>query len=121
MNKDNITKHLKTSVRILDKAFGLEPTLSEILSLRRYIVEAEANIPRESRENIIFGGPVLYFEAIVQLFDTHYGIDLMDLLKRGPNGKVAIPIFSDLIADGLKIRPEFKAYLRRKQQEQYFP
>lgn len=114
--KQNI---LYQQVRYLKIAFGLEPTLSEIFALRRYIVESPP-IGHTSPES-----SPSFFEPVARLLYDYYGLDFLNLFLRDSRSKPTIPYVDKIIsADdelGVRFSDEFKLYLRRIQSESYFP
>lgn len=112
-----VGKYVQDALLIMQRKYDFKPRgLSEILSLRRFVVES---LSCQSDKPFMELSPD--FEAVAGLLREYYGIDFTDL-HRLDNGRVQIGMFSRLVSrDGFTLDPEFPEYLRRKQEQMYLP
>lgn len=122
MDQVEIVKELQHAVVLL-KDCGLESTLSEILTLRRGVIEAV---------NLQAQGPsvtVPSLEAVAGLLHDYYGMDWSLIwwpVKRRelPRPYPMIGRYSPLVSSdehNMDVDEVFKDYMRRRQAELYFP
>lgn len=114
MDNQQITKELSDRVRWFKNALGLELTLSEIISLRRYITESD----EMSRTTTCVENQPTTREAIGRLLADYYGIDWTILPIIGVPSHARLVVDRD---DPSKVMEGFKDYLRKIQRESYIP
>lgn len=133
--KDRVTRELSDTVNYLSDVFGIDGlTLSQILSLRRYIIEAlnnneelyqrhPKNTPSDNDIRMInILNPT--YEALTRFFLDYFDIDFKDFFPRDDKGRIIqfVKGLSALIADPedeFQVSAEFREYLRRKQNAMY--
>src|SRR3989338_9600917 len=117
MDEQKILSNLSRVVRFL-KILGLEKLeLSEILSLRRYIIQAE--IKQEGCG--LWHDSDYASDAVYRHLHEFYGIDYFDLFER-ENGRPTPPSLSNLVSrDGFHVDVEFKEYFGILQRRLFFP
>ncbi len=120
MEDNDITERLRNQISFIGNVFGLELTLSEILSLRRYVIEEELSKSKGLSQS------TSSMEPVARLLKDYYGIDFLDLFPRRDDGKpiIAIAGFSRLVKDQddeYSLSKEFKEYLRDIQRNSYLP
>lgn len=100
---------------------GVEPTLTEISAMRRYIIEGASQDSRGSEAC----SPT---EAVARLLHDYYGIDYGEVQLKDKNRKPPINALFYLVEQSrlcgdhrFEIDPAFKAYMRIEQAKQYFP
>jgi len=116
------SKDLAIAVEIMKKRWGLRCTLSEILTLRRYVLEAERLQPSSHCSGDLSCEIDPSADAVARLFYDYYGIDYTELHYKSPSGRVQWGMFSSLVSkDNFAVSSEFKEYLRGVQQRMYAP
>ena len=123
MNNKIIAEELSEAVDYMRYGFGLECTLTEILTLRRNVVKAiETNLEvKYPIERVI-----PHIEAVTLLLMDHYGMDMADIWYRinsgRKKGKILLGKPSTLIAGtNGRVDERFKEYLRGVQERLYGP
>ncbi len=112
-----VGEHISDAIEIMRQKYGLKCRgLSEILSLRKFVVEALS-----TQGDALFSQVDPSFEAVARLLKENYSIDFVDLHKLD-NGKIQIGMYSRLVSrDRFDLDQEFKEYIQIMQERMYLP
>lgn len=123
-----VAHYVRRAIDYFKSTFDLDCTLSEIFSLRRYVIEsieAQHGAKRDISDSA--------FDAAHKFLWEYYGIDWADLYPRSQKGFIQLGVYSKLVSDpsklfgdeslifGSEIDPQFKEYLRRVHSRMYTP
>ena len=112
-----IGEYISDARNILQKKYGFTSvSLSELLSLRRFIIEIV-----DHQGKTPFTEVDIPFESVARLLMEYYDMDFADL-HRLDNGKISIAMYSTLISDDtFCLSQEFLDYITIRQEKMYTP